>query len=77
MNFKIINNDATLEESRDIKKMLRIGDSMSFKENSYKVVSKELDVFKIKVGNPFPGKKTAMIYKHIDVFFNLDKKIIN
>ena len=77
MNFKIINNDATIEEYRDIKKMLRTGDSMSFKENSYKVVSKELDVFKIKVVNPFPGKKRAMIYKHIDVFFNLDRKIIN
>ena len=76
MNFKIINNDATLEESRDIKKMLRTGGEMSFRENSYKVVSKELDVFKIKVGNPFPGKKTAMIYKHIDVLFNLDRKII-
>ena len=46
MNFKIINNDATLEESRDIKKMLRTGGEMSFKENSNKVVAKELEIFK-------------------------------
>ena len=78
MNFKIINNDATLIESRDIKKMLRIGDEMAFKnQNSYKVQSKKLDVFEIKVGNPYPGKDKAMLYRNVNVLFNLDKKIID
>jgi len=78
MNFKIINNDATLEELRDIKKMLRIGDKMAFKnKNSYKVMNKILDIHTIKVGVKIEGKKKAMDYRHVKVLFNLDRKIIN
>lgn len=77
MNFKIINNDATLIESRDIKKMLKLGLQMVFKnDNSYKVESKKLDIFNIKVGNPFPGKKKAKLYRNIKVLFNLDRKTL-
>ena len=78
MNFKIINDDATLEESRDIKKMLRIGDKMAFKnDNSYKVMNQKLDIHTIKVGVKIEGKKKAMDYRHVKVLFNLDKKIID
>jgi len=78
MNFKIINNDATLEELRDIKKMLRIGDKMAFKnKNSYKVMNKILDIHTIKVGVKIEGKKKAMDYRHVKVLFNLDRKIID
>jgi len=78
MNFKIINNDATLIELRDIKKMLRIGDKMAFKnKNSYKVMNKILDIHTIKVGVKIEGKKKAMDYRHVKVLFNLDRKIID
>lgn len=80
MNFKIINNDATLIESRDIRTMLKLGSEMAFKnDNSYKVQSKKLDVFEIKVGNPFvtSSGNDAMLYRNVNVLFNLDKKNID
>jgi len=77
MNFKIINNDATLIETRDIKKMLKIGDSMAFKsDNSYKVVSKDFDIHTIKIGVRMNGSKKAMTYRYIKALFNLDRKTL-